>query len=117
MKVFLDVLGRTITGEEVADKSTDEKLAIKNPVVLDIVPNQETQQLQLRMIPLIFKEFQAAKDEDVVFYFNKANVTMCEDFELEFRIKAQYQQLFSNIIIPEVTPPSRNTEVVNLFDK
>lgn len=98
--VFLDTLSRTILGEADQSKSTDAKLAVKNPVILDIVPNPQTNQLQLRMIPVIFREFQAAKDEHVVWFFNRDSIVENEGFELEFRIKAQYQQMFSNLVLP-----------------
>lgn len=123
--IFLDALSRTILGESVPDKTTQDRLAIKNPVILDIIPNQQTNQLQLRMIPLIFKEFQAAKDQDVVWSFNRENITENTGFELEFRIKAQYQQMFSDLVLPNtgvgnITPgvpnQSNNAEVIKLFD-
>jgi hypothetical protein len=124
--VFLDNLSRSILGEHLSDKTTKTKLAVKNPVILDIVPNPQTNQLQLRMIPVLFKEFQAAKDEDVIWYFNRDTITENESFELEFRIKAQYQQMFSNIILPNtgagnVAPstaqPAAPSNVVKLFDE
>jgi len=123
--VFLDALSRTVLGESVPDKTTESKLAVKNPVILDIVPNPQTNQLQLRMIPLIFKEFQAAKDQDVVWSFNRESITENTGFELEFRIKAQYQQMFSDLILPNtgagnITPGAsnqpNNSEVIKLFD-
>lgn len=125
--VFLDSLSRTVLGEFVSDKTTDKLLAVKNPVILDIVPNPETNQLQLRMIPVIFREFQAAKDQDVVWFFNRTNITESQGFELEFRIKAQYQQMFSNLVLPNggsgniVSPKSgganSNPNVIKLFDE
>lgn len=124
--VFLDALSRTILGEAVQDKSSAEKLAVKNPVILDIVPNPESNQLQLRMIPIIFREFQAAKDDEVVWFFNRNNITENQGFELEFRIKAQYQQMFSNLILPQnagnITPSVPRSsgkaagDVIKLFD-
>lgn len=123
--MFLDTLSRTILGEAVPEKTTTDKLAVKNPVILDIVPNQQTNQLQLRMIPIIFREFQAAKDDGVVWKFNRDSITENEGFELEFRIKAQYQQMFSNIILPqgggnvitsEQGQAKSGPEVIKLFD-
>lgn len=124
--MFLDTLSRTILGEAVPDQNTTDKLAVKNPVILDIVPNQQTNQLQLRMIPIIFKEFQAAKDESIVWLFNRNSITENLGFELDFRIKAQYQQMFSNLVLPQsgtgniVTPnesPTSPPEVIKLFDE
>lgn len=123
--VFLDALSRTILGESVPDKTTEAKLAVKNPVILDIVPNPQTNQLQLRMIPMIFKEFQAAKDDDIVWSFNREVITENQGFELEFRIKAQYQQMFSNLVLPSTgagniapgnTVKPNNENVIKLFD-
>ena len=123
--IFLDTLSRTILGEAVPEKTTDTTLAVKNPVILDIVPNPETNQLQLRMIPVIFREFQAAKDQDVVWNFNRSSITENQGFELEFRIKAQYQQMFSNLVLPNApggivqpksAPAGNAGNVIKLFD-
>lgn len=122
--VFLDSLSRTVLGESVPEKTTKTRLAVKNPVILDIVPNPQNNQLQLRMIPLVFREFQAAKDDDVVWTFNRDLIAENEGFELEFRIKAQYQQMFSNLILPNsgagnVAPGQGGNEsdVIKLFDE
>ena len=70
-------------------------------------------------------EFQAAKDDGVVWKFNRDSITENEGFELEFRIKAQYQQMFSNIILPqgggnvitsEQGQAKSGPEVIKLFD-
>lgn len=123
--IFLDALSRTILGEQVSEKTTSDRLAVKNPVILDIVPNPQTNQLQLRMIPVIFREFQAAKEDDIVWFFNRNNITENQGFELEFRIKAQYQQMFSNLILPNTgagniagnnSNPNSNSNVIKLFD-
>lgn len=124
--VFLDPLSRTILGEACPEQTTKTKLGVKNPVILDIVPNEETRQLQLRMIPMVFREFQADKDADVTWQFSRDTITENTGLEVEFRIKAQYQQMFSNVILPNtgagnIAPgaPSQvdNSNVIKLFDE
>ena len=57
--VFLDTIGRTVLGERVDEKTTDIVLTIKNPAVVQVMPNQQTGQLALQILPLFFKEFLA----------------------------------------------------------
>lgn len=125
--IFLDNLSRTVIGEMNEKLSTDTKLAVNNPAILDIAPNAEGRQLQLRMIPILFKEFQANKDEAVTWHYNRDHVVMSENIDLDFRIIAQYQQMFSNIALPPggtgniITPngnpaSNANSDVIKLFD-
>jgi hypothetical protein len=93
--VFLDAVGRTILGERVDDKTTENLLAIKNPAVVHIMPNQQTGQLQLQILPLFFKEFLADKNEYTTWKFNRQNITESVDLVFDFKLEAQYRQIFA----------------------
>jgi hypothetical protein len=109
---FLDSVGRTVLGEKVEEKTTDKILAVKNPAVVAISP-QPQGGLQLQILPLFFKEFLADKNESTVWLYQKNTLTMCEQILFDFKLNAQYQQLFAPI---PVQPQGQSPEVVKLFD-
>jgi len=116
--VFFDQVGRTILGERVESETNDSVLTIKNPAVVHIMPNQQTGQLQLQILPLFFKEFLADKDSGTIWKYNRKNITEAVDVTFDFKLEAQYKQIFSNIILPSAPQQSQGApEVVKLFDE
>jgi hypothetical protein len=116
--VFFDSVGRTILGEKLEDKSSDKVLAIKNPAVVHIMPNQQTGQLQLQILPLFFKEFLADKDSGTVWNYNRANITEAVDVTFDFKLEAQYRQIFAASPAPVPQQPQGNQgDVIKLFDE
>ena len=129
LTVFLDTIGRTIIGEKTGE--TDDYLEIKNPVVINVVPQQTQdpntgqtiQRMALQLFPVFFREFLADKEQAVVFNYQKKNITMSNDFSLEFKVAIQYDQLFMNIgtmsqnAEPAVASTATKTDgVIKLFD-
>ena len=114
--VFFDSVGRTIFGEKLEDKTTKEVLTIKNPAVVHIMPNQQTGQLQLQILPLFFKEFLAEKDNGTVWNYNRANITEAVDVTFDFKLEAQYRQIFAAGPAPAPQQPQGSPEVIKLFD-
>ena len=114
--VFFDSVGRTILGEKLEDKTTNEVLTIKNPAVVHIMPNQQTGQLQLQILPLFFKEFLAEKDNGTVWNYNRANITEAVDVTFDFKLEAQYRQIFAAGPAPAPQQPHGSPEVIKLFD-
>ena len=112
--VFLDTIGRTVLGERVDEKTTDIVLTIKNPAVVQVMPNQQTGQLALQILPLFFKEFLADKNEPTYWSYKRALITESEDIAFDFKLDAQYKQIFSPIIIPTSAPAE--APVVKLFE-
>jgi hypothetical protein len=112
--VFLDNIGRTIIGKVV--KEDVNVLSIENPALVHVQPNTQTNQLQLQILPLFFREFQADKAQATVWNFKKQNITTCEPIPFAIQFEAQYEQMFR---IAEVAPstPSKEPEVVKLFDE
>jgi hypothetical protein len=116
--VFLDAVGRTILGERVDDKTTENLLAIKNPAVVHIMPNQQTGQLQLQILPLFFKEFLADKNEYTTWKFNRQNITESVDLVFDFKLEAQYRQIFAEApATPAPQQPQASPDVIKLFDE
>jgi hypothetical protein len=115
--VFFDTVGRTILGEKLEDKTTDKVLSIKNPAVVHIMPNQQTGQLQLQILPLFFKEFLADKDTGTVWNYNRENITEAVDVTFDFKLEAQYRQIFASGPAPAPQQPQGQSEVIKLFDE
>ena len=115
--VFFDTVGRTILGERLDDKTTDKVLSIKNPAVVHIMPNQQTGQLLLQILPLFFKEFLADKEVGTVWNYNRANITEAVDVTFDFKLEAQYRQIFANVPAPVPQQPQGSPEVIKLFDE
>lgn len=122
--VFVDSIGRTIYGEEVESKQ-DDVVKVKNPAIINVVPNQQTGQLQVQVLPYFFNEFLEAKEKgDTTWAFPKANITFGEDVELDSKLIEQYEKMFnpSAIITPGeptiATPAEAATKakVVKLFE-
>ena len=126
---FFDTVGRTLIAELVNE--ADDTITVKNPVIVHIVPNQQSGQMALQLLPAFFKEFLADRNQDTEWTYKKDNITLSNNPELDFRLKSQYQAMFSAIDIPDqtvVTPAEAVQEaqqgnqeqpdnVVNLFDK
>jgi len=107
--VFLDTIGRTIIGKVSAE--TDTILSIENPALVAVQPNTQTGQIQLQILPLFFKEFQADRNESTVWHYKKANITLADDITFVVQFSAQYEQLFA-----APSAPQGQAEVVKLFD-
>jgi len=119
--VFFDSVGRTILGERIDADTSDKVLTIKNPAVVHIMPNQQTGQLSLQILPLFFREFLADKTEPTVWKYNRELITECKDVAFDFKLQAQYQQIFNpSPIITPTNPgvaPAGAGDVVRLFDE
>lgn len=122
---FLDAVGRTIVGTLVAEQTTDSILAVQNPVVLHVVPQDQSGRMSVQLLPIFFREFLADKTADVTFFFKKSTITETSIEAFDFRLQAQYTQMFnkSNIFVPpaagQVAPAAGQApnSVINLFDE
>jgi hypothetical protein len=114
---FLDPIGRTILGE---DATTETQFGVKNPVILHVVPDNQGR-MSVQLLPIFFREFLADKSEDVIFYYKCDSITKTNLENLDFRLQAQYNQLFNkaNIFVPPTgeTGEQKTEKVVNLFDE
>jgi len=115
--VFFDAVGRTILGEKIETETNDTFLTIKNPAVVHIMPNQQTGQLQLQILPLFFKEFLAEKNAGTIWKYNRANITEAADITFDFKLEAQYRQIFADAPVITSQPSQDQTDVIKLFDE
>ena len=111
LTVFLDTIGRTIIGK--VEKQDDSTLSVENPALVHIQANPQTNQIQLQILPLFFKEFQADRNQPTVWNFKKASITMSEEIPFAVPFIAQYEQMFRTV----EQPPQAEPEVIKLFDE
>jgi hypothetical protein len=118
--VFLDYVGRTILGE--LSSEDEDTLKVGNPVVLS-TNNTQDGRMSIQLFPLFFREFLAEKEADIVFSYKKNLITTTDIEAIDFRLQAQYSQIFnrSNIYVPSgqgtPTPDNNTPNVVKLFDE
>lgn len=119
--VFLDAIGRVIVGEEVKERSTDVELVVKNPVIVHVEPKNGN--ISIQFFPVFFKEFLGSKSDGSIFTYNKSNLAIADRTVLDFKLYAQYTQMFSNnpVQAQPNTPadsktPAKQPEVIKLFE-
>jgi hypothetical protein len=123
--VFLDTVGRTILGELLSRDT--QTTVVNNPVILNVIP-AEGGRMTVQLYPLFFREFLADKSDDVSFTFNNNFITSTNITAVDFRLMAQYAQLFNknNVFVPpgtvapainQAAPAQQNNSVINLFDE
>ena len=113
--VFLDYVGRTILGE--LSNETTDVLSVRNPVILHVVP-AEGGRMSIQLLPLFFREFLGEKTGDIVFDYNKKQITTTDVEVLDFRLNAQYTQMFNkNNSFAEQQNSQESPSVVKLFDE
>jgi hypothetical protein len=111
LTVFLDTIGRTIIGK--ITKEDETTLSVENPALVHIQANPQTNQLQLQILPLFFKEFQADRNQPTVWNYKKSNITTSENIPFAQTFVAQYEQMFA----PAQPAPQEPAKVVRLFNE
>ena len=99
LTVFLDTIGRTILGTLApTDKFGEEnnKIGVINPAILNIMPTEDGK-MQVQIIPIMFKELQGDRDQEIVWYYEPDNITMNGGFALDFKIASQYNAIFAGV--------------------
>lgn len=117
--LFLDSVGRLILGEKVETEIQNESFDVKNPVVV-MINADPSGKMSVQLFPILFREFLADKNSDVMLHYKKDNVTLTNIDVLDFRLQNQYSQMFnkSNIYVPpQSEPQSGGQGVINLFDE
>jgi len=110
LTVFLDNIGRTIIGKIALE--TADTLTVENPALVHIQPNPQTNQLQLQVLPLFFREFQNNRFASSSWNFNKNHITTSSPIEFAPQFVSQYEQIFAE---PQ-TSAQGEPKVVKLFD-
>ena len=129
--IFVEANGRTVYGEEVKSKTNKTILAVKNPAVIFVQANQQSGQFGVQVVPFLFREFaKQGTVKDQVWLFNRNQITLAVDVELDDKLIEQHKRIFSAIDMPAgtgiVTPQQAAMEdmaagggeekVVKLFD-
>ena len=123
MITFLDTVGRTIVGMYNESLSNEVDLAVTNPVVLHIVPQDQSGRMSVQLLPIFFREFLADKSSDATYFYKRAMITSTNIEAMDFRLKSQYDQLFNknNVFVPPTSPEPQSSNsspaIVNLFDE
>lgn len=126
---FLDAAQRTIIGEVLLERSTEQLLVIRNPVVVNIVPQmdpntrQPTGQMALQLLPLFFREFMGDKSDSTIYSYPRNGITLIDKFPggWDFRLYEQYKHTFMvQEAAQQATPTAPAQEqvgapIINLF--
>lgn len=112
---FINHVGQTLLGELVSEDK--EKLVVKNPAILHVQPSS-TGQLQVQLVPYLFREFlkPEKRNDGVVFSFAKSRIITC-DAELDEKLIDQYLRIFQPVAVQAAAPAPGKTQVVKLFDE
>lgn len=111
---FINHVGQTIISELVSDDKNN--LKVKNPAILHVQPSQ-TGQLQVQLVPYLFREFIKAdkRNDGVIINFPKDRIIVAE-IELDDKLVDQYLRIFQPIVQAAAPSPSK-PQVVKLFDE
>ena len=117
--VFVDNVGRNIYGELVSQE--EKYFWVKNPAIINIVPNPSSGQLQVQVLPYFFGEFLKNKEEPkTVWKFSSKSVVLATELDLDEKLTLQYERMFSNAKIitsdKQITPAGAAAKVVKLFE-
>jgi hypothetical protein len=134
--LFFDLIGRTVIGERTGEEA--DTLFVKNPVVVNIVPQQvqvtdpatgqlvTQQRMALQLLPLFFREFLAEPEAGVEFAYNKKNITITRNSPIfDFKVDIQYEQITNAPLMkqqaqapaPRQELPANDNKVIKLFDE
>ena len=126
--MFLDSLCRNVMGVRVDERCTEDKLVIKNPLVVHM--QAANGQIGVQFYPTMFKEFQADKEEPAIITFWRKNVAEFDDMMFDLRLVSQYRAIFAPAPAaqplgagqvqppqPQGAKPQGGGKVINLFDK
>lgn len=128
--LFVDTLGRLLIGKLPVTEGKEEGsdiIKIKNPAIIHATHKQEGG-LTITVIPIVFREFLADKDEAIVFNYARSSISIADAPILDVRIIGQYENMFAPvkdmINVPQIAPPPANQSVapktppvINIFDK
>jgi len=109
----LDPIGRIIVGNVV--KETETELIVQSPAVVHIQPNPQSQQLQLQILPLLFRELLAPNSEAPTFSYKKSKITLIDNANFASQFYSQYASVIQASTPTQTVEDTSN--VVELFDK
>lgn len=121
LTVFLDPIGRVIIGEENSERTTTENFVVDNPVIIHTETNNGN--ISIQFFPILFREFLGSKDDKATFTYAKSNIAILDKTVFDFKLYAQYSQMFSDGPMGEVkqsqsqpTMDNNQPETIKLFE-
>ena len=115
MVVYLDAIGRVIIAEEETERSTENILCVKNPAIIHVEPKNGN--ISIQFFPVFFKEFLGSKTEGISFSINKGTISIADHMVLDFKLYAQYLQMFYGQQAQAETQNQEQAKVIKLFDE
>jgi hypothetical protein len=118
---FLDAAQRTLIAE--LQEETADMLTVKNPVVVNIVPQYKDNgepngQMALQLLPVYFREFQGEKKNPSIFKYPKSMITQISfDGGFDFRLYGQYDHIFNPQPVATPVPNGVQAPVLKLFEE
>lgn len=112
---IIDNTGRNILGT--LNKETDTEITINDPVMILVQP--QNGQFQVQLIPLFLAEFIAPNEKTsrhFSFTFNKANIAVGNNFDIDAKITTQYDRVIE-VANAVQAPKNAEPEVIKLFDE
>lgn len=112
---IIDNTGRNILGEW--KNETDNTVDILNPVMITVQPLNN--QFQVQLIPLFLSEFitLTSKGRNFTYTYNKSNIAVGKDFEVDERLTTQYDRIVEAANAPKPSTSQGNQpEVIKLFE-
>ena len=113
---FLDSTGRALFGERIPALDTEQTTAIKNTVVVHVVP-QQNGTMALQLLPAFFREFLGEPDATYVHHFPSASIALMENTVFDFKLYGQYEAMFKPAPLQEAAQPVAPGKEVKLFDQ
>lgn len=107
--LFLDNIQRTILG--VLVKEHQHTFDVQNPVVVMVNPNQSGQ-LTVQLLPVVFREL--ITETEVVFSYNKSQVTRSSIQSISDKLDAQYTRYVDGLKGATTQPAQSEPKVVSL---
>lgn len=102
--MFMDSVGHNFLGVYVDE--TDMHIMVRNPLIISSEEKRDTGGMNIQFFPILFREFQADKNDPTVWYVPKATYMWMESQHFEIRLTSQYERIFSPIknVVPNMQP-------------
>lgn len=113
IQIIVDNAGRYIIGDLIEDQLTDKTMVLKNPGILAINPAPNGQ-LQVQIIPLMFREFLAPDTGDILWSFSRK--TCSTSAGLSLKLNPQIIQQYKTVITPR-PQTTEQPKIVKLFEE
>lgn len=125
LRLFRDGIGRLLIGEEIVERSNDNYLVVKNPLLVHMSTDPKSGQLAINFFPETFPEFLADKEAGTIWSYPKTIVSICDKSLLDIKLQSHYMNTFNPQQRPPISTPTtpstgsvnnQATKLIKLFD-